>query len=305
MINFTVGISVFNEEANIKNLVDSLLKEDIPEIIIYSDGSTDKTNNILRNYSKPNLKVYFSNVNKGFNEGFKYIFDNAKNDIIVNIDGDSLPLKDTIFRLVKAFEEDDNLGICSGTHFFYHKSNNIIDRLNSRLYTCKKILDEYNYKIGEFTHINGLIYAYRRSVVKREYIKSQNLDVYLGYKILNLAYNTRFIKEAKSLFSPPSTVRDYISNRDRVIKGHYLLCYYYKIRNYLWHETDFKTYVINILRADTLTPLNLLSLIFGLIIDGYYRVKWLKIKYDPTSYINREHTWKYLKSTKKVMKIRC
>ena len=49
----TIGIPAYNEEANIKNLLDSILSQIqnnfiIDEIIVVSDGSSDKTADIVR-----------------------------------------------------------------------------------------------------------------------------------------------------------------------------------------------------------------------------------------------------------------
>ena len=89
----SVIIPVFNEEESIKSLyekiVSSLNKYEI-EIIIVNDGSTDKTESIIRSIlcSFQNVKLINFNKNYGkaaaLSEGFKI----SDGDIVVTIDGD-------------------------------------------------------------------------------------------------------------------------------------------------------------------------------------------------------------------------
>ena len=89
----SIGIAAFNEEKNIKRLLDSirsqkLKKVKIGEILIISSGSTDKTNNIISTYQKRLKKIRLitqsrrlgkaSAVNLILNESRNIIIRNAK-----------------------------------------------------------------------------------------------------------------------------------------------------------------------------------------------------------------------------------
>ena len=56
-MDVSVGIMAFNEEGNISRLLEALLNQDIEEIrikevIVVSDGSTDKTDEIIARFMK-------------------------------------------------------------------------------------------------------------------------------------------------------------------------------------------------------------------------------------------------------------
>lgn len=297
---YSVGVSAYNEEKNLGQLLDFLLTENIPEILVYNDGSTDNTKKILEDYEEiPGLKIFNSSHNRGFSYGFNWILQNAIHNIVVNVDADTIPQRNAISHLVEPLAHP-NVGASCGTHIMSRNGRNIVDRLNSRIYRAKYCLDKYNNKQGIFTHLNGLLLAFKKNCIAGETFDNTNIDVYLGYTIYKKGYTVLFVEHAKSFFYPPSTVRDYIHSRNRVIMGHYVLAYDYKIHDYLYHEAPFPTYFKEILRAQPVTILNLLSLTFGAIVDIYFRLYWFhKVKTKPKTFNTVK--WKYLASTKEAV----
>jgi glycosyltransferase involved in cell wall biosynthesis len=91
-LDLSVIVPVFNEAQHIRANLDLLISEVAPyfsafEILVISDGSTDGTEEVLRSYSHPNVKLiaYPQNHGKGFalREGFKA----ATGDFVFFIDG--------------------------------------------------------------------------------------------------------------------------------------------------------------------------------------------------------------------------
>jgi len=68
-MDISIGIMAFNEEKNIGRLLKVLLSQElkkvkIEEIIVVSDGSTDKTDEIVRKFMKENKIVKLITRNK-------------------------------------------------------------------------------------------------------------------------------------------------------------------------------------------------------------------------------------------------
>ena len=58
----SIGIFVYNEEKNIRNILNALLNQNlmrisISEIVVVSSGSTDQTDEIVKDLSKRNKKI--------------------------------------------------------------------------------------------------------------------------------------------------------------------------------------------------------------------------------------------------------
>ena len=100
----TIGIPAFDEEANIGFILQDLLKQKvsnnsyIKEIIVYSDASTDQTENIVKKFQKkhPLIKLIVGKIRVGKGEGMNKIFSTASSDVLVILDADIL-IKDKYF----------------------------------------------------------------------------------------------------------------------------------------------------------------------------------------------------------------
>lgn len=110
------GISVItaarNEEQNIRNLIDSILKQEYPkdrfELIIVSDRSTDNTEKIVRDYEGQNVKLFSieegtDTVSCPYKGGKKRALAlgiaNARFNILVFTDADCVPDRDWLYEV--------------------------------------------------------------------------------------------------------------------------------------------------------------------------------------------------------------
>ena len=92
----TVGIPAYNEEKNIKFLIESLLKQKLQnaifkEIIVISDGSTDKTVEKIKTVKSRFIKLIVYKKRLGQNQALNQIAQVANSDILVLTDADVLP----------------------------------------------------------------------------------------------------------------------------------------------------------------------------------------------------------------------
>ncbi len=108
---YTISVLVpaFNEEKTIKETIESIFNIDYPikEVIIINDGSSDRTKEIAEELLKkyPKLKlINKANSGKGdsLNQGIKI----AKGELVVVVDADSYPDKDSFKKLVGYFDDE-------------------------------------------------------------------------------------------------------------------------------------------------------------------------------------------------------
>lgn len=85
MKTFGVIISCFNAENNLERAIKALLKNNfLDQVIIFDDGSTDKTKDIIMNYEKiKEIEVFSSKKNIGTVNSINLMLDKVKTDYIL------------------------------------------------------------------------------------------------------------------------------------------------------------------------------------------------------------------------------
>jgi cellulose synthase/poly-beta-1,6-N-acetylglucosamine synthase-like glycosyltransferase len=113
----SVGITAYNEEANIGKLLAAMLAQKldqvaITEIIVVASGCTDNTVSIIQQYAAqdPRIKLIVQAKREGKTSAINQFLQAAQEDICVLQSGDTLPRYDSIENLVKPFE-NPNVGM--------------------------------------------------------------------------------------------------------------------------------------------------------------------------------------------------
>lgn len=99
----TVIVPAYNEEKVVAKTIDGVLRSSYAniEILVVDDGSTDKTAEIVTEISKhqPNVRL-ITKPNGGKSSALNLGFAEARGEIIVTIDGDTIVFPDTVSNLV-------------------------------------------------------------------------------------------------------------------------------------------------------------------------------------------------------------
>ena len=140
MVKVSLIIPIYNSQDYIARCLDSLLKqtlEDI-EIVCINDGSTDKSLEILEEYSKKysNIKVY-SKENGGCGSARNMGIDNAEGEYIEFVDSDDILEQDAVEKMYKqAKKYNSDLVVC-GMHRIDEQNGKLLttDMMNVKLET--------------------------------------------------------------------------------------------------------------------------------------------------------------------------
>ncbi|MDP3685603.1 MAG: glycosyltransferase [bacterium] len=122
-LTVSIGMTAYNEAANIRPLLSALLlqREDgytLKEILVISDGSTDATAACARSVRDPRLHVSERHDRQGQQARQNELLRTYQGDILVLMEADTLPANDrTIAELVRPFWErsSSNLGMVVGS----------------------------------------------------------------------------------------------------------------------------------------------------------------------------------------------
>ena len=139
MKSLTVVVPLFNEEENIyflcEELLNNLKEYKNLEILLKNDGSKDYTKNKIENFIKHKKTSCISLINLERNKGqSNAIYEgvlNSKFEIIATIDGDLQNDPKDIIKLLKIYNDNDDIALVGGIRV--NRKDNIIKILSSKL----------------------------------------------------------------------------------------------------------------------------------------------------------------------------
>ncbi len=164
----TFIIPAFNEEAVIgKKLKNTLMLDyprDLLQIIVISDASSDKTDEIVSSFAKDGVKLLINKTRKGKTYGLNRACNIARGKILVFTDADSMFDKDMLNLLVRNFA-DGEIALVTGTTRYLSKSGDGSMVATMGKYTLyEKWIKEQESRLGSCVGADGAIFA-----MKKEY----------------------------------------------------------------------------------------------------------------------------------------
>ncbi|HOV21701.1 MAG TPA: glycosyltransferase family 2 protein [bacterium] len=206
-MKLSVIIPVYNERDTINKIIEKVRKVPIEkEIIIVDDGSTDGTQNILKNFNNKDIKVILKEKNEGkgmsIREGLKYV----SGDIVVIQDADLEYEPMDFLKMIEVMKRNNAevvygsriLGKGKKSSFFFYLGGRFLSCIVNILYNAKITDEPTCYKM------------FRTDVIKKINLKCTGFEFCpevtakvrkMGYKIFEVPihYIPRSIKEGKKI----------------------------------------------------------------------------------------------------------
>jgi cellulose synthase/poly-beta-1,6-N-acetylglucosamine synthase-like glycosyltransferase len=162
-------IPAFNEEKVIAQEIENSLVLDYPkeklEIIVVSDGSTDKTNDIVRTFKKEGVKLIALNPNQGKSSAQNRGVAEAHGEILFFTDANVMLRRDTVWRIVSNFK-DDRVGCVVGKVSYLNERDTSVSEGEGFYWRYELFLRSKESELGNFAMGSGPIMAIRRNLFK-------------------------------------------------------------------------------------------------------------------------------------------
>jgi cellulose synthase/poly-beta-1,6-N-acetylglucosamine synthase-like glycosyltransferase len=224
----SVVISVYNEEKHIAQRIENLLALDYPsdklDILIGSDGSTDGTNEFVRNISDPRVRLHAFDQRSGKPGVLNRLVPQARGELLVFSDANAMFATDALRKLARHFSDPHIGGVCG--RLILHGDNSETDegpywKLETYLKTRESTLDSC---LGA----NGAIYAIRKSswsgIPDNTFVDDFVIGMGVREQGLRVIYDT----EAVATEELPHSVGHEMTRRIRIGAGDFqalLLCW--------------------------------------------------------------------------------
>ena len=161
----SIIITAYNEEKHIGRKIDNTLALDYPkermEIIVGSDGSTDKTCEIARSYESQGVKLLAFPENRGKTMVQNDCARAARFDIIVFMDASSLCEPGSLRNLVAPFA-DARVGCVAGKVAFVQSRENLTTESQGIYWKYEQVLKRAESRLGSLVGVDGPLYAIRK-----------------------------------------------------------------------------------------------------------------------------------------------
>ncbi|AZV44008.1 polysaccharide deacetylase/glycosyl transferase, group 2 family protein [Peribacillus asahii] len=220
----SVVIAAYNEEKVICKTVDSILSSDYSnfEVLIIDDGSKDDTAAVVqKTYASHPLVRLMKKNNGGKSSAVNLGFKEAKGEIVVALDADTLIAENAISLLVNHFK-NENVAAVSGNVKVGNKGNLLTNWQHIEYVTGFNLERRAFAALNCITVVPGAIGAWRKTAVEEAgYYKEDTLaeDTDITLTLLRLGKKIEFEEKAYAFTEVPEDIKSLEKQRYRWVYG--------------------------------------------------------------------------------------
>lgn len=220
----SVVIAAYNEEKVICKTVDSILSSDYPafEVLIVDDGSKDDTASVVQETfaNHPYVRL-MKKANGGKSSAVNLGFKEAKGEIVVALDADTLIAENAISLLVNHFK-NEQVAAVSGNVKVGNKGNLLTNWQHIEYVTGFNLERRAFAALNCITVVPGAIGAWRKTDVEEAgYFKEDTLaeDTDITLTLLRLGKKIEFEEKAYAYTEVPEDIKSLAKQRYRWVYG--------------------------------------------------------------------------------------
>ncbi len=191
-------ISAYNEAAVIEKKLDNAVKlqyaGDPIEIIVISDASDDGTDEIVQARPEKNIRLCRQETRLGKSAGLTRFCPEAKGDVLVFTDANSMFLPDAIEKLVRHFD-DPKIGYTVGSQRYNDADETASAESEKAYWNFELLLKQWESRVSSVVGADGAIYALRKELFQPLRPEDIN-DFLLPLKIVVAGFRGRYEPQA-------------------------------------------------------------------------------------------------------------
>ena len=166
----TVIIAAYNEEEHIRQTITNKLRLDYPqeklEVIVVSDQSTDKTDEIIQSFKDDNVKYYRQKPRAGKTSAINMAVPVARGEILVFSDANSIYSPQAMKHIVANFH-DPQVGYVTGKMMYTNPDGTPCGDGCSAYMKYENVLRSLETQIGSVVGVDGGIDAMRKNLYSK------------------------------------------------------------------------------------------------------------------------------------------
>jgi biofilm PGA synthesis N-glycosyltransferase PgaC len=222
----SILVAAYNEAAAIGETLESIAKTDYPgelEVIVIDDGSVDATADIVATHFCPRLRLLRQPRNLGKSAALNWGLAEARFDLIVTLDADSLLYRDALTRLVERYLSDPpNTRAVAGTVLVRNSRRNWVTRAQEWDYfhgiaAIKRVQSLYQGTLVA----QGAFSLYDRAALREVggWERCVGEDIVLTWALLRAGWRVGHAEDACCFTNAPDTLKQFVRQRQRWARG--------------------------------------------------------------------------------------
>jgi len=204
----SVIIAAYNEESTITEKLENTLSLDYPkdrlEVVVASDGSTDKTEEIVSRYENQGVRL-LPLSRSGKLVALDQAVKQARGEVLVFTDANAILEERALRELASNFYDPEVGGVCGNQKYRLEQNPNgdCASEGENLYWTYDKWIKQLESKLGSTIAADGSIYAIRKHLFVPISDPAQADDFAISARVVTQGYRLVYEPEAVSYENPP------------------------------------------------------------------------------------------------------
>lgn len=264
--NISVGVMAYNEEKLIGSCLQALQKQklksgSIDEIIVISSGSTDRTNEIVNEFSEKDPRIWLIVQEKrlGKASAINEFLQMASGDIVIVESADTIPDEQAVEELIEPFREK-SIGMAGAHPMPVNKRTRFVGYAVHKLWNLHHLMASQHPKCGEMIAFRNIV----SRISKYTAVDEAAIEAIISKAGLKLVYAPQAIVYNKG----PETIHDFFKQRRRIASGHRHL---YALFGYRVTSLNTKTIIKLVWQTQSWNPRDIFYTFWLIVLEGFAR----------------------------------
>jgi cellulose synthase/poly-beta-1,6-N-acetylglucosamine synthase-like glycosyltransferase len=216
----TLLFAAYNEEEHLAEKLENTKQLNYPagklQVVIVSDGSSDRTNAILRANDDPSFEIVIRTERAGKCAALAVAVERARNSIFVLCDGSTMFASDALRKLVRHFQDPAIGAVCGALSFQCNAESSQTEGLYWKYETALRLMEA---RLGATLTPSGAIYAVRGDIYLPPSPDVLVDDILTLMNVRSAGFEVHYDPEAKAVDFPATSVAGEFHRRVRIGTG--------------------------------------------------------------------------------------
>jgi cellulose synthase/poly-beta-1,6-N-acetylglucosamine synthase-like glycosyltransferase len=218
MLECSIGIMAYNEEKNIAHLLLAIQNQKlstlkISEITVVTSGCTDRTEEIVKEFSQKDERIRLIRQTKreGKSSAINLWLKSVASEILILESADTIPDESSLEKLTAPFE-NKTIGMTGAHPIPVNDPTTLMGFATHLLWKLHHLVALKEPKMGEVVAFRNIV----KSITQNSAVDEASLEA----EIIQKGYRIVYVSEATIKNKGPETISDFLRQRRRIAAGH-------------------------------------------------------------------------------------